>query len=98
MVGFVQIFPELLPSLFGIFAEQRQRTFVLTRRMQFDVDLFIFQETIEVRDLRNHPNRADNGERCCDDFIRHARHHIAATRRDLIYRHGERDLFIPQTL
>lgn len=49
MVGFVQIFPELLPSLFGIFAEQRQRTFVLTRRMQFDVDLFIFQETIEVR-------------------------------------------------
>lgn len=41
---------ELLPSLFGIFVEQRQRTFVLNSAVcSSDVDLFIFQETIEVR-------------------------------------------------
>ena len=48
MVGFVQIFPEFLPSLFGIFAEQRQRTFVLARRMQFNVDLFVFRKRLKL--------------------------------------------------
>lgn len=54
--------------------------------MEFNIDVFVFQEAIDVGDLRHYANRAKDSKRCADDFVRHAGHHIAAAGSDLIDR------------
>jgi hypothetical protein len=56
--------------------------------MQFDIDIFVLQEAMQVRDLRHHADRAQDGERRSHNFVRHAGHHVTAAGRDFINRHG----------
>ena len=98
MMRFVEILTEFLAPFFRVFTQQRQGAFVLTRRVKFDINLFIFQEAVKVRDLRDHADRANNRKRCGHNFVRHAGHHVATARRHFIYGNGQRDLFFTQAL
>ncbi len=58
MMCLIEILAELAPPFLGIFAQHGERSFVLPGGVQFDIDIFILQEAVQVRDLRHHANRA----------------------------------------
>ncbi len=97
-VRFVEIFLELLTSLFGVFTKQRQRALVLSGGMQLNINIVPFQQAVEIGDLRDHADGANNRERCCHNTIGYAGHHVTAAGRHFI--HGRRDTqtLIAQTL
>jgi hypothetical protein len=47
MMRFIEIFTEFLTPFFRVFTQQRQRAFVLTGGVQFDINLFIFRKRLK---------------------------------------------------
>jgi len=85
---FVQLFAEFLPPFFGIFTQQRQRALILPGGVQFDINIFAFQEAVKVGHLRHHPNGTHNSKRCGNNFVRHTGHHVTAAGSDFVYRNS----------
>ena len=91
-VGLFQLFLKLLPTFIGIFAKQSQGALKITCGMLLIIDIMLFQQTIEVGDLRDNTDRADDGKRRGIDGVSHTGHHITATRGHLVDADGQRDL------
>ncbi|CSP28191.1 Uncharacterised protein [Shigella sonnei] len=85
---FVQLFAEFLPPFFGIFTQQGQRALILPGGVQFDINIFAFQEAVKVGHLRHHPNGTHNSKRCGNNFVRHTGHHVTAAGSDFVYRNS----------
>ena len=58
----------------------------------------LFQQAIEIGHLRDHADRAEDGKRRRQDFIRHAGHHVATAGGDLIDTHRQIDTLFPDPL
>ncbi|MNE83959.1 hypothetical protein D3C80_1808230 [compost metagenome] len=56
LMGVVQIFTEFLTPLLGIFTKQRQRAFELAGGVQLYINIILFQQAVEVGDLRHNTN------------------------------------------
>ena len=52
---------------------------------------------MKVWQLRDDPDRAEDGKRRCNDFITNAGHHITAAGGDFIYRHRQRNPRVLET-
>ncbi|MNH25830.1 hypothetical protein D3C79_858500 [compost metagenome] len=66
--------------------------------MHLELDVVLFQQLVEVRQLGYHPDGADDGEGRRQDLVCHTGHHVAAARRHLVDGHGELDVPVPQAL
>ena len=94
-MGVFQFRLEFLPIPRGIFAEQGQGALVIAGGDLLEIDIQLFQQPMKIRDLRQHADRADNGERGRDDPVRHTGHHITAARGHLVHRGGQFDAAVP---
>src|SRR5690606_19126466 len=84
LVNLDELLLELLAPLFGVLAEHRQRPLIAAGGDLLEVDALALEQPMEVRQLREHADRADDRERRGDDLVRDARHQIAAARSDLV--------------
>ena len=75
---------EFLESVFRDFTEHRDRAFKFARGDFAVIDVVIFQNFIEIWNLRDHADTTEDREWCGDNLIRHACHHVAAARCDFI--------------
>ena len=90
-VHLLDLFLELGAVLVGVAAEHRDGALVLARRDLLEIDAAVGQRAVEVRDLRQHADGADHGERRGDDAIGDAGHHVAAAGRTLVNNRRQRD-------
>ena len=75
----------------GVLPEHGHGALVLPALELLEVDAVAVEQAMEIRDLREHPDRAEDRERRGEDAVGHARHHVAPARRDAVHAHGERD-------
>ncbi len=62
MMCLIKILAELAPPFLGIFAQHGERSFVLPGGVQFDIDILLLQEAVQVRDLRHHANGSQGSQ------------------------------------
>src|SRR5690606_5385011 len=60
-----------------------------------ELDALALEEPVEVRELREHADRADDRERRGDDLVGDASHQVSAARRDLVDGDVERNALLP---
>ena len=82
-----QFFFELGAILIGIFTEHRYRALVFSSRNLFEIHAVTVEHAIEVGNLRQHPDGAENGKRRRVDLRGNAGHQVAAAGRDLVDAH-----------
>ena len=87
----VQVLLKLLTPLFSVFAKHGQRALVLASGQYFVINVMLFQQSIDVRQLRDHTDRTEDGERRADDFGPNASHHVATTGGHFIDTHRQRN-------
>src|SRR5690606_12336161 len=62
-VDVLDLLLELPAAFVGVLAEERQRALVVARRQQLVIDALLVEPAVEVRQLREHTDRADDRER-----------------------------------
>src|SRR3569623_882310 len=90
-VGLVQLFFQFGAALFGVFAEQGERALVFAGGVELVIDVVLFEQAVEIGQLRDHTNGADDGKGRRENAVGDARHQITAAGRDLIHRHHQGD-------
>ncbi len=98
LVDGAQLLAKLLAPQVVVLAEHGDGALVLAGGVHLELDVVLFQQLVEVRQLGDHPDGADDGERRRQDLIRHAGHHVATACRHLVDGHGQLDVTIPQPL
>ena len=93
-----QLLAKLLPPQIVVLAEHGDGALVLARGVHLELDVVLFQEFVEVRQLGNDADGADDGKGGRQYLVRHAGHHVAAARRHLVDGHRQRDVLVTQAL
>src|SRR5690606_20062047 len=94
LVNFLELLLQLLPPLFRILAEHRERALVAARGDLLEVDALFLEQPMKVRQLRDHADRTNDRERRRDQAIRDTGHQVAAARRDFVDRNDELQPFL----
>ena len=61
------------------------------------IDVLFLEQAVHVWNLGDDADGTDHGERCGNDTVGNRRHEITAARRDLVDRHDEIQVFLPNT-
>ncbi len=88
-MGVFQFFLEFLPAMLGVLAKHGQGALVFAGSHQFDVDLVLAQQAMEIGDLCHHADGAQHRKRRCDNAIGDAGHHVSTAGRNAVHTHGE---------
>ena len=72
----LELFLELLAALFGVFTKDRESALELTGGNLFVIDVVLIEHAAEIRDARNHANRAHIGKRCRHYLIGDTSHKV----------------------
>ncbi|MNH03042.1 hypothetical protein D3C79_622940 [compost metagenome] len=97
LVGDVQVFLEFFPALFRVFAKHRHGALVFAGSEHFKVDVMLFQQAVDVRQLRHHADRTENGKRRTDDPVANTGHHVTAAGSNLVDTDGQRNARLTNT-
>ncbi len=89
-----EFFFQLGPVFVSVPAEHRHGALVFARRDLLEVDPVTVEHAIEIRDLGQHADRPEDRKRCGIDLRPHAGHQVAATGRDLVDTHHERNVAV----
>ena len=84
-----KIFQKFLSSFIGVFTKYSHGAFVLSSGEHFEVHVVLLEETMEIRKLGNHTDRAQDGKGRSNDPVCDAGHHVASTGRHLVNAGGE---------
>ena len=90
-MGGVQLAAKMLAARGRDLAENRNAALEFAGRHFLKIDVVLFEQAIEVGNLRDNADAAENGEGRGDDPVGGGGHQIAPARRDLIDARGHRD-------
>src|SRR5690606_32297882 len=85
----LELLLELLPALLGVLAENGQRALVLAGGKQLEIDIMLLQQPVEIGQLGDDADGADDGEGRSQDTVGDTGHQVAAAGGDAVDGDGQ---------